>query len=289
MGLLFAMPGNEALAAAMTQASSWTAARLEIRRFPDNESYVRIEEEVAGQATAILCTLARPDDRFLQLAFASRLLRDLGAASVTLVAPYLPYLRQDRRFKPGEAVTSLYFAALISQSFDRLVTVEPHLHRYRELREIYTIPTIALKTAPLLAEWIGRDVSNPLLVGPDEESKPWVSVIAEATGAPFVVLKKRRSGDRSVSISGPDLSCWRGRQPVIIDDIAASGATLIEAAALLRAAGLLPPVCLVVHALFAPEVARRLSAVMSHLVSTNSVIHPSNGIDITGLLAAALS
>src|SRR3546814_748198 len=175
--------------------------------------------------------------------FAADAARDLGVREVTLVAPYLSYMRQDRRFQLGEAVSSKSFARLVSATFDRLVTVDPHLHRYPALSTLYTIPDITLHAAPALADWIAAHVEAPLLIGPDEESEQWVSAIAARVGAPFTVLRKVRHGDRSVDVEVPDLGAWRGRQPVLADDIASSGRTLIEAARKVALQGFAKPVC----------------------------------------------
>src|SRR3546814_4004529 len=83
-------------------------------------------------------------------------------------------MRQDRRFQLGEAVSSKSVARLVSATFDRLVTVDPHLHRYPALSTLYTIPDITLHAAPALADWIAAHVEAPLLIGPDEESEQWV-------------------------------------------------------------------------------------------------------------------
>src|SRR3546814_18312076 len=85
---------------------------------------MRLHSAVAGCDAAVVCTLARPDDQFLQLLFAARLLRESGARSVQLVAPYLAYMRQDRRFHDGEALTSRQFAQLLSAEFDGLRSEE---------------------------------------------------------------------------------------------------------------------------------------------------------------------
>src|SRR3546814_11225332 len=108
-------------------------------------------------------------DGFLRLIFVADAARALGAREVTLIAPYLAYMRQDRRFRPGEAVTSRPFAGLISSSFDRLVTVDPHLHRYPALEALSAIPTLTLHAPTVLAKWIAAEVRNRLLVGPDVE------------------------------------------------------------------------------------------------------------------------
>src|SRR6266508_3440828 len=83
--------------------------------------------------------------------------------------PYLAYMRQDRRFKPGEAVTSRQVAQLLSKAFDWLVTVDPHLHRYGALGEIYTIPTRIIHAAPLSYDGVKQNVPDPLIIGPDSD------------------------------------------------------------------------------------------------------------------------
>lgn len=289
MHLVLPLPGNERLARAVAGAAGFEIAEPEVRRFPDGESYVRLAGDVSGRDVVLVCTLADPDPAFLTLVFAADAARDLGARSVTLLAPYLAYMRQDKRFRPGEAVSSRSFARLVSSSFDRLVTVDPHLHRFPALDALYTIPATALHAAPLIADWIGREVKDPLPIGPDEESEQWVGAIAQRIGAPHAVLKKIRHGDRSVEIALPDLSQWKDRQPVLVDDIASSGQTLIEAATKLVEAGLERPVAAVIHPLFAGDAYARLKAVTRQIVSTDSVPHQSNAISLAPLLAEALA
>ena len=169
--LTLALPGNEDLARGIAQACGSEAGRIETRRFPDGESYVRLHGEPADRIVDVICTLAHPDPQFLLLAFAADAARELGAQEVNLIAPYLAYMRQDKRFHDGESVTSRSFARLVSSTFDKLLTVDPHLHRYPTLSAVYTIPTITLHAAPLLADWIANHVEEPLIVGPDEESE----------------------------------------------------------------------------------------------------------------------
>lgn len=283
------LPGNEPLARQIVAAGGGELGALETRSFPDGESYVRVRSEVADRPVALLSTCLRPDEGFLRLLIAADALRSLGASDVWLIAPYLAYMRQDRRFQPGEAISSRTFARLVSLSFDRLVTVDPHLHRYPALSALYSIPSDTLHAAPLLADWIIAHVSAPLIIGPDEESEQWVSAIAERVGAPYTVLRKIRHGDRHVDISLPDLSQWSDRQSVLVDDIASSGRTIIEAARQLVHLGLRRPICAVVHGLFAEDAYERLQAIAARVVSTDSVPHASNAIALAPLIAAAIT
>lgn len=287
--LILPLPGNDAFGWRLAEDGHWELGTIETRQFPDGESYVRILSDVAGKAVDLVCTLARPDDGFLRLVFAADAARVLGAREVTLIAPYLAYMRQDRRFRPGEAVTSKSFARLVSSSFDRLVTVDPHLHRYPALSALYTIPAYTLHAAPVLADWIAAEVDNALLVGPDEESEQWVSAIAARIGAPHAVLRKIRHGDRNVDVELPDLSRWRGRQPVLVDDIASSGHTLIEAASKLPLQGFARPVVVVVHGIFAEDSFQRLAPLCNRIVSADAVLHESNAIGLAPLIASALA
>lgn len=287
--LILSLPGNETFARQLADAGGWELGALETRRFPDGETYVRILADVKDKAVDFVTTLARPDDGFLRLIFAADAARDLGAREVNLIAPYLSYMRQDRRFQPGEAVTSKSFARLVSSSFDRLITVDPHLHRYPALSALYTIPTDTLHAAPLLADWIAAEVEKPLIVGPDEESEQWVSAIAASIGAPHAVLRKIRHGDRNVDVALPDLSEWRGRQPVLADDIASSGHTLIEAARQLPLQGFARPVVAVVHGIFAEDSFQRLAPLCDRVVSADSVPHESNAVALAPMIARAIA
>lgn len=286
--LILPLPGNERFAQDLAAFGGEVGA-IETRRFPDGETYLRLLSPVAGRAVDLVATLAGPDPDFLRLAFAADAARTQGAARVRLVAPYLAYMRQDKAFRSGEAVTSDTFARLVSSLFDGLVTVDPHLHRRAALTELYSIPAAAVRAATALADWIAAEVPRPLLIGPDSESAQWVEAIAERISAPWAVMEKTRRGDYDVSVELPDLSGHAACTPVLVDDIASSGRTLIAAAELLAKLGMARPICAVVHALFAGDAYPQLQAVVARVVSCDSVPHPSNAIPLAPLVAAALA
>ncbi len=284
--LLIPLPGNDRVVDGLAKAVGAEVGRVAIRRFPDGETYLRYETAVSGRSLMLLCTLDRPDDKFLPLVFAAAAARDLGASQVGLVSPYLAYMRQDRRFQPGEAVTSTHFAKLLSSQIDWLVTVDPHLHRRGSLAEIYSIPTQVMHAAPLISNWIRDEVKMPLLIGPDSESEQWVAAVARDAGAPHVVLRKVRHGDRDVDVSVPEVARWGDHTPVLVDDIVSTGRTMIETISHLKREGMRPPVCVAVHGIFSGDAFNDLVAVgPGKVATTNTVPHASNAIDITALLA----
>ena len=223
----------------------------------------------------------------MALLFAAQAARDLGASQVGLVAPYLAYMRQDTRFNDGEAVTSRYFARFLSSAVDWLVTVDPHLHRYHALDEIYAVPGDVVHAAPALAIWIREHVERPLLIGPDEESEQWVASVAREAQAPHLVLHKTRHGDREVEIELPDVARFADRTPVLVDDIISTGRTMAETVIRLRRSAIAAaPICIGVHAVFAGDAYEALSAAgAGRIVTTNAIRHASNAIDIDPLLA----
>jgi len=140
----------------------------------------------------------------------------------------------------------------------------------------------------LLAEWIAANVPDAVLLGPDSESRQWVAQVAHLADRPFEVLEKRRSGDRDVEVSVPRSEALLAGTPVILDDIASSGRTLIQAIGRLMAAGARPPVCLVIHAVFAGNAhADILAAGAARVVTTDSIPHSTNAISLAGMLSAA--
>ncbi len=288
--LSVALPGNEPLARALNELLGSQTAPIEHRRFPDGESYVRLHADPAGASIMLVATLDRPDEKLPALLFAADLARELGAARVGLVCPYLPYMRQDQRFNPGEALTSRSFARWLSSHLDWLVTVDPHLHRYASLDEIYALESEVVHAAPALADWIAEQIERPVLIGPDAESEQWVAAVADGHGLPWRVLRKKRHGDHQVSMELPDLSGLADHTPVLIDDIISSGGTIAEATRNLTEAGMAAPVVVAVHGLFG-ERSRELlhHAGVARVVCTNSVNAPESEIGLSHLLAPAIA
>jgi ribose-phosphate pyrophosphokinase len=287
--LVFALPGNGAGAAALAAALESDCGRLEVSRFADGESYVRFRSGVGGHAVVLHASLRDPDPQTVPLLLAAEAARAQGALRVLLCAPYLAYMRQDRSFQEGEAVSAGIYARLLSSCFDGLVTVDPHLHRIASLSEVFDVPAKALQSAPLLADWIGREVERPLVVGPDRESEQWAARVAELAGCPHVVLEKERRDDRSVTVSGSGLAEHAGRTAVIVDDIIATAGTTCETVKLLGEEGFDDRVVLAVHGLFTEGAEERLRfAGADRVVTTDSVPHESNAIALAPLLAEGL-
>lgn len=279
---------NTGLASDLCEELNLTLGDMTLRQFPDGEFYVRCLENVKDQECYVLCHLHHPNEKALAVIFLTETLKELGAKQVHLIAPYLAYMRQDIRFHDGEGISSRYFAKLLSQYVDSLITVDPHLHRYNSLSEIYTIPASALTAVNPIAQYIKQHVPNPVVIGPDGESEQWAKNVALAAGCPYEVLTKERFGDRDVNVSLPHVENYLNHTPVLVDDIISTGKTMMQAAQHLTDAGLSSPTCIGVHAVFAEGAAEEMAKQQLTVVTCDSIPHKTNGISLSSLLAEGI-
>jgi ribose-phosphate pyrophosphokinase len=287
--IIFILPGNELLAEIILKKTNAEAGELIVRQFPDGESYVRILTDVTEKEVIIICTLHHPNDKIFPLFFLAQNLRDSGAKKITVVAPYMAYMRQDKKFNPGEAVTSVYFAKFLSSFADEFITIDPHLHRIHNMSEIYSVPCKVLHASEAISKYIKEKIKNPLLVGPDGESEQWVSEIAKNANAPFIILQKERFGDRDVKVIIPQVEKYKNHTPVLADDIISTARTMIETINHLKNEGMRPPVCIGVHAVFAGNAYEELqNSGVEKIATCNTINNESNAIDISDLLVKAL-
>lgn len=273
----------------IARAGKLALAVIERHRFPDGEIRLRLPDRLPQQLF-ILRTLNRPNEKLIELLLAAQTARQLGARHLTLVAPYLAYMRQDMAFHPGEAVSQRIVGGFLAQLFHALITVDPHLHRVATLRDaVPAAQTLVLSGAPLLADLIATRRQNPLLLGPDEESAQWVALAASRHGFDSAVCRKLRHGDRAVALALPEIALV-GRQVVLLDDVASTGQTLAQATRLLLAAGAASVDIAVTHALFAEDALQVIQATgAGEIWSTDCVQHPSNAVSMASPLAEAMT
>ena len=286
---LIILPGNEQLGSSLVAHLACQQLDTTIRKFPDGETYVSLKEPHLFGPIILLTSLHHPDEKILPLLFLAREVRERGGYPVVLAIPYLGYMRQDKAFNPGEVITSHRFAHLLSGYGDHLITIDPHLHRIKRLDEVYTISNQTLASAPLIASWIAAHVKRPLVVGPDSESKQWVSEIALIAKAPYTVFQKKRLADDRVRLQLGDLSEYVDHTPVVVDDIISTAATMIKTVKMLRKRLDSAPICVCIHGIFAGNSFRALKkAGAAQVVTTNTIAHASNQIDVAPLLAGAI-
>ena len=232
-GLLLAFPECLDSPAHLAAAAGLDFAQIEVHRFPDGESRIRVPLPLPPQVV-IYRSLDQPNGKLVELLMAAATARELGAQRITLVAPYLCYMRQDKAFHPGEAVSQRVLGQLLANNFDALITVDPHLHRVHTLSDAVPVENaVALAATDAMASYLEGRLENPMLIGPDEESRQWVAAIARRNQLEFHIASKLRTGDSDIRVSLPD-AAYRGRHLVLVDDIASTGSTLVAASLALQ-------------------------------------------------------
>lgn len=287
--LLLGFPDYRPQAGALAAAAGIGYDEVEVHRFPDGESRVRLP--VGLPRRVVLCRgLDGPNAKLVELFLVARGCREQGVERLLLVAPYLCYMRQDKAFRPGEVVSQRVVGGLLAEHFDGLLTVDAHLHRVHRLADAVPVSRALNLTAtePMACFLAGRFDTAPLLIGPDRESEQWVAAIGEHEGLDYRVASKERLGDRRVRMALPS-GPYRHRHLVLVDDIAGTGHTLEAAVRALRGRQPASISVLVTHALFLGDAVERLRALgVERIWSCDSVTHPSNALPLAGLLGRGL-
>ncbi len=263
---------------------------LEIKAFPDGDIYLKYTWPVKGKTVVIIHSFQpNPDMSLFDVIFAAETAKDLEAKRVVLIAPYLAYMRQDKRFHYGEAINSKIMAKLLNNSIDEIITIDPHLHRYGSLKDIFMIRAVKLTANRLIEDYIQKNIPNCVIVGPDAESYQWAEEVAERIGVEATVLKKTRYTSRHVDVKVVKPIPIKGKNAVIVDDIISTGHTIAEAAKKIRRKGAKTITAIGVHGLFVEDAISKLKkAGVTHIITCNTVEHETNKIDVTGLIVDEL-
>ena len=293
--MLLGFEENEIQAQHLAIALGMSYARVQVHHFPDGECKVTLPERLP--AHVVVCrSLDHPNDKLIELLLAASTARQLGAQRLTLVAPYLCYMRQDTAFAVGEAVSQPIIGRFLAGLFDNVITVDPHLHRTHQLADaVPATHAVAVSATAIMHDFLQRYCEvhsethgDSILLGPDSESEQWVSAIAEGGALNYGVAQKQRLGDREIQISLPDLELAE-KAVVLVDDVISSGETIAIAAQACFERGARRVDVLVTHPLFAQGAIEHLQqAGVGEIWSTDSISHPSNSIVLTHLLAEAV-
>lgn len=288
--ILHAFRDQAAEAQRLAAALRVPLAFVDVHTFPDGEVLPRIPSPAS--TTIVYRSLNQPNARLVELLLSVDAWRSNGVKRLVLAAPYLPYMRQDMAFRSGEPVSQRVLAGLLDDAFDRIVTVDPHLHRTPSLEALFpNCECVHLFGADALVSRLRTSPPSPetLVVGPDIESRPWVTRIADPLGLDHATFRKVRRSDVDVGIAAPLDLPVAGRPILLVDDICSTGGTLREATAILRSSGAASITVFVTHMLGDTTVAESvLRAGATRIISTDSCAGPTSEIYLADLFAQAL-
>lgn len=264
-------------------------SELLVDKFPDEELHIRFNKEVKNKIVVLVQSFYKNiSDCIVEVILASETARELGAKKVILVAPYFPYLRQDKRFHKGEAVSQKIIAGLIDKYFDSLYLIDPHLHRKNKIEDIFKIKAKKLTANSLIADYIKKHIKNSVIIGPDEESYKWARNVAEILKVESRILKKKRYSSYHVEVKLNKKIDLKNKNVVIVDDIVSTGRTILETAKILKRLGAKRIYCICVHGIFANDSLNKLKKAGIEVISTNTIPNKVARIDFSEVIAENL-
>ncbi len=265
-------------------------SRLIVDKFPDDELRIRFNNSVSDKNIVLIQSFYKNiSDCIVEVIFAARTAKELGAKKVILVAPYFPYLRQDKRFHKGESVSQSVIAGLMDKYFDAVYIMDPHLHRKNKLEHIFKIKSVKLTANSLIADYIKQHIKNPVIIGPDEESYKWAKSVAEYLGVESIILKKKRYSSYHVKVKFNKKINLKNKNVVIVDDIISTGHTILETSKILKKLGAKNIYCICVHGIFAGNALNKLKKAKIKVISTNTIPNKAAKIDVGGIIVDSLN
>ena len=242
---------SQVLATRVAMALKTTVVDVKYSRFPDGEHYLltgEIDDEM------VIVGRGGDSDSLVQL---MRLVDACDRATNRLVLPYMAYARQDKRFRPGEPVSSRVVARALSRGVSDVITVNIH---EKEVLKSFSVPAYNLS----LAKDIGSSIKtlkldNPLILAPDEGAIVFAEQVASVGGWDYDHLEKTRLSGVDVKMAPRQISA-KTRSVVIVDDIISTGGTIATAAGMLYQQGAKDVFAACVHGVFTGGAYARLMA-----------------------------
>lgn len=277
------VPGSASqwLAGALAEELGESLAAVERRQFPDGELLVRVPD-LDGRAVVVAATVSSETHvELLQLQDAVA-----DASEVITVIPYMGYARQDRPFQPGEPVSARAVARAISTGTDRVLTVNPH---EAAVCEFFDVPARPVDASASLAGALPADLSDPLFLGPDQSARDLAATVRDAYGAGDVDhVEKTRVSDTQVDLA-PIEGDIEGQDAVLVDDMVATGATVLEAVRQLKAGGVDRVYVACVHPVLTGTARADLAAAgVEAVYATDTVERPASEVSAAPAVAEQL-
>ena len=291
MVIVTSLMNSERLARNIAKSIKARYIETDVKEFPDGEIYLRFKSDVrSGKLVIIESFQPNPNESLLRVIFASKSAKMQGAKKVVLVAPYLGFMRQDKEFISGDAINALIMSDLMNLYVDKILTIDPHLHRIHRMKDVFRIPAKNLTANSVIAKHIKKNFSKRdlVIVGPDEESFQWADKIAKEVGVKNIVMQKERHTTRRVDVKMTDEIDFKGKNVIIVDDIISTGNTMIKAAIKIRKLGAKYVFAIGVHGLFIENGFKKMKKYFEGIYTTNTMQHETNLIDISPVIIEEL-
>ena len=254
-------------------------ANLESRRFPDFECYVRVHDNLDSEDVVLVQT-TYPDENIIELFLLQDAIKEFNVKSLTTVVPYFGYARQDKKFNAGEPLSAKTLVNHIQLSTDSFITVDIH---EENIVSWFSVPAINVSGMPQIGEYL-KGISPDIIIAPDKGALSLAKSVAEVTGCSWDYLEKTRIDGDTVEMKAKNLSV-SGKKVAIVDDIIATGGTIVKATEHLKSQGAQEVYCACTHGLFTKGALPRLQKVCDMVISTDTIENETSLVSVAWEIA----
>lgn len=271
------------LAGELGKSMDAIVSKVDVTRFPDNECYVRIDDDLEGKEVLIVQT-AWPDPNIVELMLLQDAVGEMSPSSITTIVPYFGYARQDKKFKDGEPISARALARLIQTQSDRFITVD--VHATSVISWFDRIPAQNVSAHAQIGRFL-RERGVELVLSPDEGRWENAKRVAEIVGCQADFLVKERHDGESVTTTPKSLDATE-KTVAIVDDIISTGGTIVKASEQLRRQGATSVIAVCTHGVFANNAIHRLKGACDEVHSTDTIETPVTAVTVAPEIAKAI-
>jgi ribose-phosphate pyrophosphokinase len=253
-----------------------------VKRFPDGECYVRIHDDLERE-DVVLVQSTTTDSDIIELLLLQDAIQEYRVRSLITIIPYFGYARQDRLFNPGEAISSRAMIQAIQNKTDTILLVD--IHNLTVLTH-FDKPVENISGMLQIATYL-KEAGVEMILSPDEGSVSRARIVAQNIGTSCDYLEKTRIDGETVKITTKVLDVYR-KNVCIVDDIIATGGTILEAASQLKDQGAKEVLAACTHGLFAQGALQKLEEVCDTIISSDTIENETSAVSVAPELAKAI-
>ena len=285
---IFTGRSNPALAKSICDYIGTPLGAATVTKFPDGETFVKIEENIRGKDVFILQSTSPPaNDHLMEMLIMIDAAKRASAQRITAVLPFYGYSRQDRKDQPRVPITAKLVAnLLVTAGANRMLTMDLHA---QQIQGFFDIPVDHLYASPVFYDYLHQfRHENLVVISPDIGGMKMAAAYANMLDAGLGFVAKKRTSASTVEASNL-VGDVEGKDVLILDDITETAGTLVAAAQLVRDKGATTVRAAVTHGVLNDLAYERLKdGPLDELITTNTIPVESRGLPITVLSVADL-
>ena len=237
------------------------------KRFPDDEFYMRILDDVSKEHVVIVQT-TYPDPNIIELFVIQNAVEEAKAKEITVVIPYFGYARQDTKFQNGEPISAKAMANLISLNADRIIIIDPHTEH---ILDFFSTSAFSCSAIPEISKYL-KVKKIDLILAPDKGALNRAKKASDIIECDFDYMEKTRIDGETIEVKPKKLNV-ENKNVAIIDDIISTGGTMAKSIQQLKKQGAKNVFVACTHGLFAGEAIKKLtSAGCKEIISTDTIL-----------------